>query len=331
MRYQREAPTGFGVLGMGSYLPDDRVTSERLGGEHGIDPEWIKEKTGVLERRFAGPDESAAFMGAESVKRAVQEARSRGGLDRDEHPEMLIAATSTPDRIVPAPAYDVHALTGLGQIPVLNIDGGCAGFGQSLITALGFYRADMTRTAVVTGMHRSEAILDLNDRRVAPLFGDGAGAFVLGPVPAGYGILSTRMLTDSTEREAIRNAGKFGKTPADLTLQMNGHRLVEIFAQELPKMMAECLGEVGLTVADVDRFIVHQANVRMLEMFAALIGVDADRVPIAGDVTGNTASASLPITLQMSADQRPLERGDVVVLATAGAGLNGAVVVLRWY
>ncbi|WP_132992053.1 3-oxoacyl-ACP synthase III family protein [Gordonia zhaorongruii] len=321
------AGPAYGVIGMGMSLPVGAMSNEQIAERSGVDTEWILRKTGVTERRVASDDETTASMAAAAVHDTIAHAKTRS--DVDGPPELLIAATSTPDRLVPAPAFDIHALAGLPHMPCLSIDGACAGIAQAMITAMGFYRMGMADSAVVVGSHRSELICDRTERKTAALFGDGAGAYFLGPVPDGYGILSAQMLTDSEYRDSVctqpLRTGHLGR------LTMDGRRLVETFASELPKMIYSSLGEAGLTMADVDRVFLHQGNVRMVEAFTELLGLNRAQVPITGDLLGNTASASLPITTVLSDRERPIERGEVIVLATAGAGVNGAVVVLRWY
>ncbi|MFW0790841.1 3-oxoacyl-ACP synthase III family protein [Gordonia sp. CPCC 205333] len=313
---------------MGMHLPESVVSNGDIADAAGVTPEWILEKTGVEQRRWAGETETAAGMAALALRAAIADGKQRHNIDAD--PGMLIAATSTPDRVVPAPAFDIHSLSGLPQIPTLSIDGACAGVAQGIITALGFYRAGIADTAMVVGTNRSEVYIDPSDRKTVALFGDGAGAYLLGPVPDGYGILSVRMLTDSAHREAIHVSDVLSSTHGR-KFSMNGRQLVEMFVNELPKMIYEALGDAGLTIADVDRLMIHQGNVRMVEAFTALLGLEPSQVPTTGRVVANTASASLPITTVLSDRDRPLKRGDVVVLATAGAGVNGAVIVMRWY
>ncbi|GAB20074.1 3-oxoacyl-[acyl-carrier-protein] synthase III [Gordonia effusa NBRC 100432] len=318
----------YGIIGMGMHLPEGVVSNDVVAAAAGVTPEWIVEKTGVEERRRAGENETAAGMASVALRKAIDDAKARNGVDAD--PAMLIAATSTPDRVVPAPAFDIHGLSELPQIPTLSIDGACAGVAQGMITALGFYRAGIADTSIVVGTNRSEVYFDPADRKTAALFGDGAGAFMLGPVPEGYGILGMRMLTDSVHREAVHVSDVVSPTNGR-KFNMNGRQLVEMFVNELPKMIYEALGEAGLTLADVDRLMIHQGNVRMVEAFTALLGLDSSQVPTTGRVVANTACASLPITAVLSDRERPLKRGDIVVMATAGAGVNGAVIVLRWY
>lgn len=312
---------------MGMYAPESVVPSADIAARLGVEPEWIDRKIGVRERRAALPDETAASMAADAAAHALADAVERNQFVGD--PGMLVTATSTPDRMVPAPVYDVHGLTGLPPMPCLSIDGACAGFAQGMITALGFYRAGLAESALIVGTNRSELMIDPGDRTTAALFGDGAGAFVMGPVPDGYGILSAQMLTDSRLRDAIHSPRL--RTDAVGRLTLNGRQLVETFSNELPTMIFSSLDEAGLTLADVDRMIIHQGNVRMVELFTAGMGLAPEQVPVTGDRFANTAAASLPMTAVLNDKDRPLQRGDVVVFATAGAGVNGAVIVLRWY
>lgn len=324
---------GYGVLGIGMYLPDRIVTNAEISVESGAAEEWIESKTGIVARHRAGSCDSTANMGAEAGRQALKDARERG-LSKTivDAPDMLIFATSTPDRQVPAPAFDVHARIGLPAIPALSIDGACAGFAQGLLTGYAYARGGLAETALVAGAHRSAVIIDPTERRIAPLFGDGAGAYMMGPVPAGYGIIGWEMRTDSSLTEVLRTerTTTAGSERAE-TVHMQGHALTETFATELPKMLSSALAQADLTIDDIDTLFVHQGNVRMVEALTALLGLPPEKVPTSGREVGNTACASLPIATAIEARRGAPRRGDIVALVTAGAGVNGAVVVLRWF
>lgn len=323
---------GYGVLGMGMYAPRQIVTNAEVAAAAGVTEEWIVEKTGVRERRRAAVDETTADLGAEAGRRALKHARDLALTpDAAADPGMLLVATSTPDRQVPAPVSDVHARIGLPPLPTLSIDGGCAGFAQAMVTAAAFHEMGVAKTALVVGAHRIRNFLVPSDHRTAPLFGDGAGAYLMGPVPPGHGILSFRMMADGTHVDALCTPYRTPDFRGPDRLSMDGRGLVEVFVRELPELLNQCLDEAGLTVDDIDHLFVHQANVVMVRGLGALLGLPAEKVPTSGEWFGNTASASLAIGTVTAERTRPVERGDVVVMLTAGAGVNGAVIVMRWF
>lgn len=323
---------GYGVLGMGMYVPQRVSTNAEIGVSAGVTEEWIVEKTGVLERRRAAVGENTADMAAEAGRLALKDARERALTpEAVEDPGMLIVATSTPDRQVPAPVSDVHARMGLGPMPALSLDGGCAGFAQAMVTAQAYHRIGQAGTALVVGSHRIENFVVPSDRKTLPLFGDGAGAYLMGPVPPGYGILTSRLVTDSTFVDALRTPYRTPDSAGVEPLHMDGYVLVDVFLREIPELLRNSLDDVGLTTADIDHLFVHQANVQMVRTLGRVLGLAPEKVPTSGERVANTASASLPIGTVLAARERRIERGDIVVMVTAGAGVSGAVIVMRWY
>ncbi|WP_433576253.1 3-oxoacyl-ACP synthase III family protein [Nocardia brasiliensis] len=322
---------GFGILGIGMHLPDEVLTNEHFTRTAGVDADWVLTKTGVEQRRRCENGIRTADLAATAGRAALANARIASSPEQDGTPDLLIIATSSPDRQVPAPAFDVHARLGLPISAALSLDGGCAGFGQGLVTAYSYFSAGITKSALVIGAHRSEFLVDDSDRRIGPLFGDGAGAFLLGPVPGGYGILTARMFTDTTHIETLRTPMRDELVGNREYLQMDGRGVAVLFAQQIPRILEESLAAASLTLDRIDHFILHQGNVRMVERFAAALGLRPELVAVSGRVVGNTAAASLPISVVLRQQERPFRRGDIVALITAGAGINGAVVLLRWY
>lgn len=327
-----EDQAGYGVLGMGMYVPQRVATNAEVAAGAGVTEQWIVEKTGVLERRRTAPGENTADMAAEAGRQALKHARELSlTAEAGDEPGMLIVATSTPDRQVPAPVSDVHARIGLAPMPTLSLDGGCAGFAQAMVTADAYRQIGQAGTALVIGAHRIDNYLVPSDHKTAPLFGDGAGAYLMGPVPPGYGMLASRLVTDSTFVDALRTPYRTPDSAGVEPLYMDGRQLAEVFVRELPELLRQSLDEAGLTVADIDHLFVHQANVQMVRLFGQVLGLAPEKVPTTGQFVANTAAASLPIGTVMSARERKIQRGDIVAMVTAGAGVSGAVIVMRWF
>ncbi|MCZ9346741.1 ketoacyl-ACP synthase III, partial [Streptomyces sp. TRM76130] len=234
----------------------------------------------------------------------------------------------------------VHAKMGLTQIPAFDVGAVCSGFVYAAATATGLMCSfPQYRHVMVVGCEAYSRILDYEDRSTCVFFGDGAGAAVLGHVPDGYGILGCDLLADSTQLDVVGVPAGGTREPANRRtvderrhyFHMDGRRVWNFATQAVPRVVKGALASAGLDVGDVDLLITHQANARLIEECAARSGVPLDRIPMTVDRYGNTAAASVPITLdEARAAGRP-RRGDVVVLAAVGGGMTAGALVLRWY
>jgi 3-oxoacyl-(acyl-carrier-protein) synthase III len=318
---------------MGSFVPSRVVTNAEISGWTGATEDWIVDRTGIHERRYATPGVLTSDMAAAAAREAL-DGYGTAGL------EMLIVSTCTPDMPQPATAAIVQHKLGVRSVPAFDLNTVCAGFVFSLSVVDGLLagRPD-TATALVVGADMFSTVMDRTDRRTVSLFGDGAGAFLLGRVPDGFGLDGIRLVTDGEHYEELVVEAGGTRLPSDNAvraegrhlLRMNGPSIKDYVLTTLPKLVGETLDACGLGIDDVDRFVFHQANARMLEMLTTELGLDPERVEITADRYGNTASASVPVTLAAAHARKPLQRGEKIVLAAAGGGLTAGASVLTWY
>ncbi|MFF4173283.1 3-oxoacyl-ACP synthase III family protein [Streptomyces sp. NPDC001744] len=324
-----------GILATGSYLPDHVVTNDDLAQVVPTSDAWVTSRTGIRQRRRADPGQHTSDLG----HRAALAALDDGGLAPDQL-DALVVATSSPDQIQPSTACNVHAKLGLNQVPAFDVGAVCSGFVYATATAAGLMGAfPQYRHVMVVGCEAYSRILDYEDRGTCVFFGDGAGAAVLGHVPDGYGILGCDLMADSTRLDVVGiPAGGTREPTSRRTVEerrhyfhMDGRRVWDFATQAVPRVVKGALAAAGLDVGDVDHLITHQANARLIEECADRAGIPLDRVPMTVDRYGNTAAASVPITLDEARAAGTPRRGDVVVLAAVGGGMTAGALVLRWY
>ncbi|WP_026467554.1 3-oxoacyl-ACP synthase III family protein [Amycolatopsis alba] len=324
-----------GIVGFGSYLPGRTVTNAEVASWSGTTEDWIETATGIRERRYADDNEATSDL-------AIAAARAALGDDEGLRSRLaaIVLATSTPDQPQPATAALVQRALGLPGVPSFDLNAVCSGF----LYALTIVEAMLTRsapdaTALVIGADKYSAIMNRADRRTVSLFGDGAGAVVLGQVPDGYGIHATHLITDGQYSEMIevpgggtrRPVGSPGTTEQDLLFRMNGFAVREYVLRTLPAAVHAVLGTAGMKLSEIDRLIVHQANPNLVELCAAELGVPLEKVPLTAVELGNTAVASVPVTLDSAHRRQPLRRGERILLAAVGGGLSTGAVLLTWY
>jgi len=322
------------IASTGRYLPDCVVTNDDLSKRVDTSDEWIRTRTGIRERRIAPEDVSAADMGAAAARQAME----RAGVGPAEI-DILILSTATPDRWLPSTACDTQALLGCDNAVAFDIMAACSGFIYGLSMAEGYLAADRGQTALVISSEKMSAIVDWEDRATCVLFGDGAGAAVVrGANGASRGILSSHLRSDGNLAELLYRPGGGAVDPLSQSVLEGGRHLLkmegrEIFKHAVRSMTEACdvaLQQAGLTAADIDLLVPHQANMRIIEATAKYAGIDMEKVFVNVDRYGNMSSASIPVALDEAQEQGLLAPGASVLTVTFGAGLTWGAMVLRW-
>jgi 3-oxoacyl-[acyl-carrier-protein] synthase III len=312
------------IVGTGSYLPPKVVTNADLAARMDTSDEWIRTRTGIRERHIAEASQASSDLGVEASRAALAAAAAAPG-DID----LIIVATATPDYIFPSTACLMQAKLGVKGCAAFDIQAVCSGFVYALVVADKLIRSGQHRCALVVGTEVYSRILDWSDRGTAVLFGDGAGAVVL-RADARPGILGSVLHADGSHAGILSVPGNVcgGKIVGSPFLQMDGQAVFKFAVKVLDECARETLAQCGLTVADVDWLIPHQANVRILEATAKKLGLDRSRLIVTVDRHANTSAASVPLALDLAIRDGRIRPGHKVMLQGVGGGFTwGAALV----
>ncbi|MFG3056384.1 3-oxoacyl-ACP synthase III family protein [Kitasatospora sp. NPDC048239] len=330
----QRTPPAIGVLGMGTYLPEEVRGNVEVGRLAGVSAEWIVERTGVVERHVAASGEAASDLAAAAVLAACEAA----GIPPDRL-DVVIAATSTPDELGPATACRVQALTGAANAVALDVSAACSGWLFAAKVAHDWLSTTPgSRYAAVVGVEAYSKFVDPAHRGTAVLFADGAAAAVLGPVPGDGGFRGFRLGSDGRGAHHVLIPGGGSRTPASARslanglhhIHMDGRAVRDFITEVFPRMVEETLTEHGLDLKDIDAFITHQPNPLLLRTVAAGIGIPPERLHITGDRTGNIGAASAPFALADAAAGGLLPDRARLLVCVLGAGLTWGTALLTW-
>jgi 3-oxoacyl-(acyl-carrier-protein) synthase III len=323
------------ILGTGSYLPHQVLTSAELGERLGIGEQWILDRTHIAQRRIAQPDEATSDLATAAARAALAGA----GVDAADV-DLIIVATSTPDQPMPATACVVQANLGAVNAAAFDVDAVCSGFIYALTTADALLRAREPESgvALVIGAETYSRVLNYADRRTCVLFGDGAGAVVLGRRFDDTGLLVSRINSDGRYAELVQVRGGGSRRPASAEtiaagqhyIEMRGRDVRQLAADVLPNLATDVLASAGLDMSDVDLFVPHQANGTMLADLGAKLGVRPGQMHLTVGRYGNTGAASIPITLDDAVRTGRLAVDDLVLLLAFGGGMTWGGAALRW-
>ena len=314
------------LLGTGSALPARRVSNAELAQRVDTSDEWIVERTGIRFRHIAGPEETTGTLATDAAKAALAAA----GLAAQDI-DLIVLATATPDQTFPATATKVQAALGIDDCVAFDVAAVCSGFLYAVQVADAMIRAGAHRRALVIGAETFSRILDWEDRATCVLFGDGAGAIVLGAedAPGERGILATRLHADGRHNELLYVDGGPSTTGTVGKVRMKGREVFRHAVVNLATVMDEALSAAGLSSSDVDWVVPHQANARILDATARKLGLPADKVVVTVDRHANTSAASVPLALDTAIRDGRIRPGQLVVLEAMGGGFTWGAAVLR--
>ena len=324
-----------GILGTGSYLPEQEVSNAEIAElVPGADAEWISQRTLIGARRFAAPTEATSDLAAKAATAALEQARLSP--DRVDY---LIVSTSTGDSPQPPTSALVQEMIGATKAACFDINVVCSGFVFGLALAGSLVVTDPAAVVLVVAADTYSRILDFDDRRTSVLFGDGAGAAVVGAVPAPFGVLDVELVTRGDAHRLIRVEAGGSRLPAtaetvangDHWFRMDGRGVRDFVLDGVPPILAELIKRAGLTAEDVDHFVPHQPNGIMLGELVESCGLGAANTVRTLERFGNVGSASVPIGLDEANRSGQLRDGDLVLLAGFGGGMNVGAALLRWW
>lgn len=313
------------VLGTGSALPKRRVTNDELAETVDTSDQWIVERTGISSRYIAGEGETTASLATEAARRALDHA-GLAATDID----LIVLATATPDQTFPSSATKVQATLGINDCIAFDVHAVCTGFLYALSVADSMLRSGNAKKALVIGAETFSRILDWEDRATCVLFGDGAGALVLSAEETPCGILATRLHADGRHNDLLFVDGGPSTTGTVGKVRMKGREVFRHAVVKLADVLNEVLAAAGLTPADVDWVVPHQANARILDATAKKLGLPEEKVVVTVDRHANTSAASVPLAFDTAVKDGRIERGDVVVLEAMGGGFTWGAAALRY-
>lgn len=316
------------LTGVGAHLPARVLTNAELSKLVDTSDEWIVERTGIRERRIAGDDEKTSDLAIEAAKKALARA-GRTGADVD----LIVLATATPDLTFPATAARVQAALGVTRGMAFDMQAVCSGFIYALATADNFLRLGQASCALVIGAETFSRILDWTDRTTCVLFGDGAGAVVLEARPAAEagdrGVLSTFLRADGRDHDLLYVDGGPSQTRTVGHLRMEGKEVFKRAVAHISGAMVEAAQRAGVAIEDVDWFVPHQANQRILDGVAKKLSIPPEKVITTVAWHGNTSAASVPLALDAAVAAGKIKDGDLVLLEAMGGGLTWGAALIR--
>ncbi len=313
------------VLGVGSALPKREVTNEELAAQVDTSDEWIVSRTGIRTRYVAGEGETTASLALDASRRALEHA----GIEATDI-DLIVLATATPDQTFPSSATKVQAALGIPDCIAFDVHAVCTGFLYALSVADSMLRSGNAHKALVIGAETFSRILDWEDRTTCVLFGDGAGALVLSAEEGERGVLATRLHADGRHNDLLFVDGGPSTTGTVGKLRMKGREVFRHAVINLADVLNEVLEDAGLTAADVDWVVPHQANARILDATAKKLGLPAEKVVVTVDRHANTSAASVPLAFDTAIKDGRIKRGDLVVLEAMGGGFTWGAAALRY-
>jgi 3-oxoacyl-[acyl-carrier-protein] synthase III len=324
--------TGVQILGTGSYVPENVVTNFDLRETHGFDPEWIVNRTGILERRFALPHQATSDLCTHAAVRCLESACCAPS-----EVDLLVVATYSPDMSFPSTGNLVQDRLKM-VCPAFDVQAACAGFTFALATAAQFVAAGTSQRALVIGGDCNSRIINPGDQKSFPLFGDGAGAVLLGPGDKDQGMVAYQLGSDGSGGDLLSRPACGSRIPpsADALdqglhyLTMDGRAVFKWAVRILADSTLDVLAQAGCKISDIRWFVPHQANVRIIHAASDVLGFPREVVYKNLEKYGNTSAASIPIALDEMNQEGMFDRGDLVLTSGFGAGLNWGTVLWRW-
>jgi len=318
------------IRGTGTALPRRVMKNSDFEGVVETSDEWIAQRTGIRERHIAAPDETTASLGEEAARNAL-DAAGMTPADID----LIVLATSTPNNTFPATAVEIQQRLGMTHGFAFDLQAVCSGFVYAISTADLYIRGGMARRVLVIGSETFSRLLDWNDRGTCVLFGDGAGAIVLEAAEgdgtlADRGVLAASLRSDGNHRDKLYVDGGPSTTGTVGHLRMEGREVFKHAVAMISDVIEVVFEQAGISAEDIDWFVPHQANKRIIDASAKKLGIAPEKVVITVDRHGNTSAASVPLALHAAVADGRIKKGDLVLLEAMGGGFTWGAVILRW-
>jgi 3-oxoacyl-[acyl-carrier-protein] synthase-3 len=324
---------GSTIAGIGHYLPERVLTNAELERLVDTSDEWIVSRTGIRERRIAAPEQASSDLGLEAAREAMADA----GVTAQDL-DLIIVGTATPDMLFPATACVMQDRLGAKRAGAFDLSAACSSFVYGVAVAHGYVSAGLAETVLVVGAETLSKITNYKDRSTCVLFGDSAGAAVIRPAEAGQGFLSFYLGADGAGGSLIAVPAGGSRLPASYEtvereqhyMQMNGREVYKFAVRVIPRAIEEAVRRAGLHLEEVDWFVPHQANIRIIDAAAQRLGQPREKFYVNVERFGNTSSASVPVALYEAVRSGRIRPGHLAVLVAFGGGLTWASCAIRW-
>lgn len=318
------------VMGCGAFLPHHILTNAELAKRVDTSDEWIRERTGIRQRHIVGKGEKTSDLALNAARRALSQARI--GVDEL---DLIVVATTTPDETFPATATTLQARLGMTRGAAFDIQAVCSGFIYGMSVADNFIKAGQAKTVLLVGAESMSRLLDWKDRATCVLFGDGAGAVVLQAKrgkgdSSDRGVLNTKLYSDGRLHDLLYVDGGPSSTQTTGHLRMQGKEVFRHAVTNISAAIVASVEEAGVAIADIDWFVPHQANQRILDGTARKLGIPIDRVISTVALHGNTSAASVPLALATAVSDGRIKPGQLVLLEAMGGGFTWGASLIRW-
>ena len=322
-----------GIIGIGCYLPEKKLTNQDLEKMVDTSDAWITERTGIKTRHIAAPDQATSDLAYEASLQALADAKTK-----PEELDMIIVATETPDYKYPSTACLLQAKLGAKNAACFDLSAGCSGFVYALGIGSQSIVSGLYKKILLVGAETLSRIINWTDRNTCVLFGDGAGAAVLGRVDDGYGVLSLELGADGTGGEHLIQPAGGSRNPTThetvdaygQCVHMDGQDVFKFAARKMPAACKKVLQKAGMTIDDIALLVPHQANLRIIDNAIDRLKIDRERVWINIDKHGNMSAACVPVCLAEAQEAGRLKKGDNVIMVAFGAGLTWAGALVKW-
>ncbi len=315
------------IIGVGGYLPEKILTNSDLEKMVDTDEEWIVSRTGIKTRHIANPEvENTSILAYKAATQAIE----RSGIDKNEI-DLILIGTSSPDYVFPSTACLVQAMLGLPGVPAYDMLAACSGFVYAMSAANAYIKSGQYKTVLVIGADIVSRFLDYKDRRTCILFGDGAGAVLLKATQE-EGVIATNIKADGSYTDILACKGHINNNQIYGVpyIEMDGQAVFKLAVKSILSMVSDILANTKYSLADVDLFIFHQANLRILEYIAQQLAIPMDKLVVTVDKQANTSAASIPLALNDAVETNKIKKGDLVLMLAMGGGFTWGASLIRY-
>jgi 3-oxoacyl-[acyl-carrier-protein] synthase-3 len=313
------------IIGTGGYLPEKILTNEELSKSIDTSDEWIRSRTGIVQRHIAAADEYSSHMAYKASLKAIEDAKINSS-----EIDLIIACTNTPDNSFPGIANKLQGYLKLGNIPSFDLQSICSGFIYGMQVADSMIKSGKYKTVLLVCAEKMSSLLDWQDRKTCVLFGDGAGAVILQHDDSDSGIIDSEIYSDGTMYDILHTNGGVSTNSKSGTVQMNGAEVFKKAIEKMSESVSNLLSVNNISISDVDYLIPHQANLRIINNIVSKFDIDSDKVITTVEKHANCSAASIPLALSELRQSKKLQKGEILVFTAFGAGASWGSIIVKW-